>query len=200
MKTDKNPDIGIGDKIGQLSVLRLGTPNKWGHKTWTCLCDCGVEKDVLNHSLARGDVVSCGCYRKKMLHTRYLTHGHTISNNGKDSPEYEAWRGAHGRCRHAGNRAYKNYGGRGIKVCESWSGPKGFETFYQDMGPKPSPNHSLDRINVDGNYEPSNCRWATRSEQNLNKRPRFTIQEFSDETLLLELSRRGYRIALRAAA
>lgn len=83
------------------------------------------------------------------------------------SPEHGIWEGMRKRCRNETEKCYKDYGGRGIKVCERWSR---FENFYADMGPRPSPKHSIDRINVDGDYEPGNCKWSTRREQSINRR------------------------------
>jgi hypothetical protein len=98
-----------------------------------------------------------------------ITHGYAI---GKKSAEYRAWQRMKGRCSDKSNNRYEYYGGRGIKVCDEWLK---FENFIADMGDRPSSDHSLDRINVDGNYEPNNCRWATRNEQANNKRSNHLI-------------------------
>jgi hypothetical protein len=92
------------------------------------------------------------------------------------------------RCLKPTHQSYGNYGGRGIKICEQWL--KSYENFLADMGRRPSPGHSLDRINVNGNYEPGNCRWATEEEQNSNKRKVASIEQFTDEELLAEIERR----------
>lgn len=108
--------------------------------------------------------MSRGRSSESMIGNKYrLKHGM------HNTPEYKAWRGMRTRCYNPNDAHYKNYGGRGIEVCEKWR--IDFTTFYADMGPRPSEIHSLDRIDVNGNYEPSNCRWATRSEQQKNKRP-----------------------------
>jgi hypothetical protein len=96
-----------------------------------------------------------------------LKHG--AARRGAHSPEFKAWRAMRRRCLDPNFIVFENYGGRGIRICDRWAD---FNTFRADMGPKPSPDHSLDRINPDGDYAPTNCRWATRSEQNLNQRPR----------------------------
>jgi hypothetical protein len=106
---------------------------------------------------------SCGCLRSE-THT---THGTT--KGGHKTPEYRAWQAMKNRCYYEGHVQFKDYGGRGIVVCERWL--ESFETFLADMGPRPTPSHSLDRFpDVNGNYEPSNCRWATSSEQHRNRR------------------------------
>lgn len=98
-----------------------------------------------------------------------LKHGH--ASNGRETPEYKAWKNMRRRCENPNHPRYKDWGGRGIKVCERWHD---FRNFYADMGPKPGPEFSLDRKNNNGNYEPENCRWATRSQQQRNARPKST--------------------------
>lgn len=117
-------------------------------------------------------------------------HGHSRSNNGKPTPEYEAWAAMHRRCRARSHPEFKNYGGRGIRVCEEWTGHGGFEPFLAHVGGRPSTGHSLDRIDVNGNYEPGNVRWADRETQNANKRTnRYVV--FNGETLTVaQLARR----------
>lgn len=116
----------------------------------------------------------------------------------KKTSEYALWHSIKQRCYNKNSTSYRNYGGRGIAVCDRWLEPngQGFINFIEDIGRKPEPRnkYSFDRINNNGNYEPSNVRWATRSEQQYNRRPVKTIQSFSDEDLLKELSYRGFRI------
>jgi hypothetical protein len=118
----------------------------------------------------------CCCAAEQTMLDCFMTtlrHGHAYA--GKISPEYNAWLAMRARCRHPGNPNFKNYGARGITVCERW---EIFENFFADMGSRPSPKHSLDRIDNDGNYEPSNCRWATPKEQMNNVRGRkLTLQQ-----------------------
>jgi hypothetical protein len=123
---------------------------------WKCTCECGEKKTIRASFLIGGHALSCGCGRTK--------HGH--SKKGNISVEYKTWDSMLRRCFNSSDVSYKNYGGRGITVCERW---KRFINFYEDMGDKPK-GMSLDRVNNNGNYEPSNCRWSTRSQQNRNMR------------------------------
>lgn len=132
------------------------TPKKRGTHKYLCWCSCGREFSVRCADIGRGVVKSCGCRQ------------YTTKHNMSLSPEYKAWGGAKHRCSNKNNRSFKNYGGRGVKVCDRWK--NSFKFFIKDMGVRPSKSHSLDRINNNGDYEPSNCRWATTSQQALNKR------------------------------
>lgn len=110
----------------------------------------------------------------KAHHHRFLRYGSPnvikkTSHHKSHTAEYSAWTGTKARCYNPKTKSYHRYGGRGIKVCNRWQGLSGFLNFYEDMGDRPSIHHSLDRINNDGNYEPSNCRWATRHRQSINK-------------------------------
>jgi hypothetical protein len=142
----------IGERFGMLVIVdrvRLGRK-----LLVRCKCDCGNTKDFELWYVETGKRASCGCIFKR--HGMFGT------------PEYKAWQSMRSRCNAPGTRQYKNYGGRGIRVCESWS--QSFDNFYRDMGNRPSDGHSLDRIDVNGNYEPSNCRWADSITQANNKR------------------------------
>ena len=119
-------------------------------------------------------------------------HGETAKGVGK-SPEYCAWAQTKYRCFNPRCEVFQDYGGRGIKVCKRWMETKGrgFINFLKDLGRRPSPLHSLDRINNDGDYKPSNCRWATKSEQMYNKRKCRALENFSDAEIRTEYKRRG---------
>jgi hypothetical protein len=152
-----------GQRLGKLLVLHRTASFRYRDKlipAWLCRCDCGREAVIRGASLRpskgrKTGTQSCGC-----LHVKHGMYG---------TPEYSAWQSMRGRCENPKMGNYYLYGGRGISVCERWSAS--FEAFLKDMGLRPSPDHSLDRYpNNDGNYEPGNCRWATRKQQQRNRR------------------------------
>ena len=119
--------------------------------------------------MMRGHTKSCGCYNREMTKIKNSTHGLTKSTSGI----YKIWVGMIQRCENAKTPNYKDYGGRGINVCQRWR--YSFELFHKDVGDRPSKQHTLDRICVNGNYEPSNVKWATRTEQQQNRRDSIKI-------------------------
>ena len=156
-----------GQRFGRWAVLRYAGLNTRRKALWLCKCDCGTARIVESSNLCAGTSQNCGCIRCEKTAARSITHGLWRV------PEYNTWAGMLARCYNANEVAYVNYGGRGIAVCDRWR--NSFEAFYEDMGPRPSPQHSIDRIDNDGNYEPANCQWATRTQQARNSRQNLLI-------------------------
>lgn len=130
---------------------------------WLCECKCGSTTYVRPDNLKDGTTSSCGCLRLERLKDKIVSHGATGTKT------YSTWEAMNQRCNNAKSSMYNNYGGRGIRVCDRWSGKDGYSNFLEDMGERPK-NMSLDRIDVNGNYEPENCRWADPSLQGFNTR------------------------------
>jgi len=151
--------VGIGDRFGRLVVLEP-VPSKRHDHRWKCQCDCGNTHELYSFSLLSGSVKSCGCLGREQLEAR-TKHG--MCSREHRVPEYTVWEAMHQRCRDPNSPSYRLYGAKGVTVCERW---RDFATFYADMGPRPSSKHTIDRVDNAKGYEPSNCKWATRIEQN----------------------------------
>jgi hypothetical protein len=156
-----------GQRFNHFSVLRVhdrGWRNGRG-ATFICRCDCGTYKIVLGKNLRNGTTKSCGCWKRKESAMRAaklkFKHGDT------KSAEFKTWVNMHTRCYNGNRKQWKDYGGRGIKIDPRWhkSNAHGYENFLADMGRKPSQTHSIDRIDNDGDYSPTNCRWTTQAVQ-----------------------------------
>lgn len=167
-------------KYGRWTVLGDAPSRNPKYKLWRCRCDCGTERDVDARNVRIGKSTSCGCYLREVI-SKPQKHGMT------DSPTYTSWQSMRQRCYYEKNIGYARYGGRGIKVCDRWKDR--FENFLADMGERPN-GATLDRIDVNGDYEPSNCKWASREQQNNNRRDNHKY-EFEGEALTIpQIARR----------
>lgn len=158
-----------GKRAGRLLVQSRDGSTSDGRAKWLCRCDCGNEVSVDGRNLRQGLTTSCGCFHKEVLRERNLSHGMSSSST------YGSYHAMKNRCLNENQEAFPRYGGAGVHICSRWL--DSFENFLADMGEKPSDDHTLDRFpNVNGGYEPGNCRWATRAEQNRNKRGQVAVK------------------------
>lgn len=159
----------LGQRVGRLTVVSediyLKNPGK--HRKWIVMCDCGTEKSIFQDRLVKGTTVSCGCAQKDAVVKTSTTHGKSKKQI------YKIWSGMLARCTNENNPCWDHYGGRGIKVCDSWLC---FNNFFADMGDVPFVGASIDRTNNDLGYSKDNCRWATQKEQANNTRQNVFIE------------------------
>lgn len=165
-----------GQRFGLLTVVQRLPPAD-GRTLWLTRCDCGNEKVAKTEKLRAGECRSCGC-RERMSHGLYTAH----------RPEHQAWSDMKSRCSNPEHRSYADYGGRGITVCARWA--ESFEAFLADMGPRPSPEHSIDRIDNNRGYEPGNCRWAVPAVQMSNTRRNRYVEYLGERVTVSQLARR----------
>jgi len=156
-----------GKRFSRLFVQHYAGYRDGNQTMWSCLCDCGAVKDISGNSLKRGMTLSCGCLNRELSKQRATSHGMARSKL------YSSWRNMVSRCIYPTHNAYQHYGGRGIKVCSAW---RKFDGFYSDMGSTWKVGLEIERIDNDGDYTKSNCRWATRQEQCSNTRQNHLIE------------------------
>jgi len=178
-----------GRRFGRLVVIQRLSNDKSSRARWLCQCDCGGSSKPATHSLKSGNTQSCGCFKQGNAARRakhsFRFHGLSRTVEGR------ALAAAIQRCK-PDHEAHSDYYDRGIAVCLQWQQPRyGVEDFVAHIGPRPSSDHSLDRINNAEGYEPDNVRWATAQEQTANRRKNQSLSKFSDKELLAEISRRG---------
>lgn len=171
----------VGERYGRWLVTGEVVWNAKGERCVPCRCEgtperpCGTERLVVLKSLTSGRSRSCGCLDREVIATRNRilkrTHGESHRGGQGPTPEYLSWAGMKTRCTNPKTPDWKNYGGRGIRICDRWLGPDGFANFLADMGRRPSSDHTLDRHpDPNGDYAPGNCRWATKKQQARNNR------------------------------
>jgi hypothetical protein len=190
--------IQPNQRFERLVVIKLlGEKSSDGHLQWLCICDCGKNRKVQQRCLLSGSTKSCGCFAKDKTIERLRNTNPVqpkVVHGMYGTSEYKAWSSIKQRCLNPNNAQYFGYGGRGIKMCERWK--SSFKNFYEDIGDKPSPTRSLDRIDNEGNYScgkceeckengwNANCSWATPWEQAQNRRPNKFIT-FNNKTLTI---------------
>ena len=169
----------IGKKFGRLTILKIDHIEKSGQTYVLCKCDCGTEKIIKFGSVSTGLIVSCGCRKREVLGLGSITHGQSKTRL------YSIWLNMRKRCYYSKYIEFENYGGRGISVCDEWRND--FEPFYNwATNNGYADNLSIDRIDVNGNYEPSNCRWANRKQQSRNRNNNILITYNGETKTLIE--------------
>ena len=170
-------------RFGRLTAMARDRSSSGRHTKWLCRCDCGAETSVFLDALRRGASTSCGCLRSEQTQIRSLTHGHQV--NRRASRTLKSYRHAKSRCLNPSDQKYPLYGGRGIRMCNRWL--NSFENFLSDMGECP-PGLTLDRIDVNGDYEPGNCRWASNHTQSRNKTTNVFVHHDGADMILKDFA------------
>lgn len=182
------------DRVGEIwnnfTIIKFdkAVPKKQGgyRHYWMCKCTCGIIKSIMYGNLQSNNIKSCGCLKSKLISDKNTIHGHAKSN--KISTEFKTWSSMIFRCYNSNCKNYKYYGGRGIQVCDRWK--NSFKNFLEDMGIKPGKYYSIDRINNEGNYELTNCKWSTKIEQSNNQ---------SSNRIIIDITGKEYTSIAEAA-
>lgn len=174
-----------GERFFRLTAMEPLDNNFNSNTTWKCQCACGNTWNVKAGHLKSGNTKSCGCLKRE----KSTANGHANKTHGlTKTVEYKTWSAMKRRCYNPETESYSDYGARGITVCERWK--NSFENFLADMGKRPSNEHSIERINVDGHYEPGNCKWGTIDEQNNNKRTSVHFVMDGEKLSLTQIARK----------
>jgi hypothetical protein len=180
-KSNKPYNLKSGDRYNHLVLISFVERRK-SQIRWLCQCDCGKQVVCIMDNLRRNHTTSCGCDRSEKTRARMTTHG-----DSRNNAEYRCWLNMRNRCYYVPHKDYKDYGGRGIIVCDEWR--YSYETFLSDMGRKPTTDHSIERIDTNGNYEPSNCKWETLENQSKNKRRAVFVNYNGEKRYLVDVCR-----------
>ena len=182
-----------GRRFGRLLVIRELSPSR--PRRCLCRCDCGNTVTPTRDNLKNGHTRSCGCLRSDKSVREAIGRARTTHGLTNTHPLYRLWAGIRTRCRNPNATGYDRYGGRGITICAEWDD---FPAFVRDVGERPSPQHTLDRINQNGNYEPGNVRWATPEEQAGNRRDNHIVTYLGQPMPLRKVCRvSGTRVSRR---
>lgn len=177
--------VSPGDRFGRLTVIAELPIGSYCPRMVSCRCDCGAIVECVLKTIRSGNTSSCGCLRREMVAAKNTKHG-CRKRSGDSHPEYKIWKQMRQRCNNPRSGKWGQYGGRGIKVCSRWND---FLAFLEDVGPRPSVQHSIDRIDNDKDYEPGNVRWATPFEQANNKQKTKRFLWNGEQYTIGELSR-----------
>lgn len=174
----------LGMVFNRWTVIKEADKEKESDKLkWVCKCECGNVSKVPSTYLTKGKSKSCGCYKGEVTAMRNKTHGMSHID------EYGIWQTMINRCYNENVKGYHNYGGRGVFVCDRWL--ESFENFFEDVGLRPTKKHSLDRFpDINGNYEPSNFRWATKEQQQRGQRRNVWLEHNGEKMVLIDWAKR----------